>query len=120
MGAVCSCVPERKFDEIITSELAKNRWILDAKDPVQLMKNLIKIQSAVRGFITRKTFKTLLFNHREVRTIQELRKVGAELIKSFGLSIEAFEYEFEQKKLTPKTFLYMVNKKDTGFYLGEW
>ncbi len=120
MGAVCSCAPERKLDEILSAELAKKKWVMDSKDPVQLMKNLIKIQAAVRGYITRKNFKLLLCNHREVRTIQELRKVGAELIKSFGFSIEPFEYEFEKKKSYPKSFQYMVNKKDTGFYIGEW
>lgn len=117
MGA-CQCF-SRSQEEKTELQLNKKK-----PDPKNYLKNIIKIQSFIRGYQVRKKYFNLCLKNYNNRVIDNLHKYAQTCHMKRDRKLPPFIYDYEKDNEDPhfeeRQFRPVLPIPNGGFYKGEW
>lgn len=114
-----NCVPSD--DSEPTGDLMKKQRKNHSPNVDEIYKNIIKIQSNIKGYLIRKKFRKILISQKEKRLLTNLNKYALELLKKKHFNLKLYDYSSEKSVNSSQIQIKRLQSLDTNiFYYGEW
>lgn len=121
MGNNCGCINKANKEEKTEFSFPKPSPAVNMGESYY---QVVKIQSAFRGYLARKKLYDLQMNHYNERVIQSLRELAAAYFASKFKHIKPFTYDLQEDLKDPnferRVFKPVQQFPAGGTYLGEW